>query len=107
MLGQRLAAGMQRGGGWGSGAGFMTGTSSFAFQGTNCSLITGPGRAVPRLQELQTWSSQRYWAAPVRRHPVVTKAIVSSEQPGIVKLQGLVLRERLAYLHGHAVQGRK
>ena len=90
-------------------------SSSFAYQGTNSVLLTSSGggngvSACPAVlcSRCRPWATDRYWATPVKPHPVLREAAVfhdGSSRHGIVQLQGLAETPHLAAMYDHSIQG--
>ena len=90
-----------------SGPGRYNCTSSFAYQGTNCTLATttphGASLALPLRQTICTWRRGRFWPIPARNHGLLTGVSIAAGQEVI--LHGPVQLPASWKFWDHAVQG--
>ena len=87
----------------------MVATSSFAYQGTNCCLLTSDGGqpVLPSNRRGTWWNQARHWAAAASPHDILTSVAIVSHVASrdLVRLQGGLATARAAYFWQHVVQG--
>ena len=90
-----------------SGPGRYICTSSFAYQGTNCTFATTKPHSVsalPLRPAICTWHRGRFWPVPARNHGLLTGVLIAAGQQEVV-LHGPVQLPGSWKFWDHAVQG--
>ena len=89
--------------------GGVVATSSFAYQGTNCCLLSSDGGqpVLPSNRRGTWWNQARHWAAAASPHDILTSVAIAPHVASrdSVRLQGDLATARAAYFWQHQVQG--